>query len=53
MAHALDLDNTWHPLNHPTSPTLPAILAKKHPDQLEDVNELMTLARCERTGTAR
>lgn len=27
MAHALDFDNTWYPLNHPTSPTLPAILA--------------------------
>jgi 2-methylcitrate dehydratase PrpD len=27
MAHALDFDNTWDPLNHPTSPTLPAILA--------------------------
>jgi len=27
MAHALDWDNTWYPLNHPTSPTLPAILA--------------------------
>ena len=27
MAHALDWDNTWSPLNHPTSPTLPAILA--------------------------
>ncbi len=27
MAHALDYDNTWYPLNHPTSPTLPAILA--------------------------
>ena len=27
MAHALDWDNTWRPLNHPTSPTLPAILA--------------------------
>lgn len=26
MAHALDFDNTWYPLNHPTSPTLPAIL---------------------------
>ena len=24
MAHALDFDNTWYPLNHPTSPTLPA-----------------------------
>jgi aconitate decarboxylase len=27
MAHALDFDNTWYPLNHPTSPTLPAIMA--------------------------
>jgi aconitate decarboxylase len=27
MAHGLDFDNTWYPLNHPTSPTLPAILA--------------------------
>lgn len=27
MAHALDFDNTGYPLNHPTSPTLPAILA--------------------------
>lgn len=27
MGHALDWDNTWYPLNHPTSPTLPAILA--------------------------
>lgn len=32
MAHALDFDNTWYPLNHPTSPSLPAILAlaEKH-----------------------
>lgn len=27
MAHALDFDNYWYPRNHPTSPTLPAILA--------------------------
>ena len=27
MTHALDFDNTWYPMNHPTSPTLPAILA--------------------------
>jgi 2-methylcitrate dehydratase PrpD len=27
MAHALDFDNTHYPTNHPTSPTLPAILA--------------------------
>jgi aconitate decarboxylase len=27
LAHVLDFDNCWYPLNHPTSPTLPAILA--------------------------
>ena len=27
IAHALDFDNTHYPPNHPTSPTLPAILA--------------------------
>jgi len=27
MAHALDFDNTSYPPNHPTSPTLPVILA--------------------------
>ena len=27
LAHALDFDNTSYPPNHPTSPTLPAILA--------------------------
>jgi aconitate decarboxylase len=32
LNHALDFDNTWYPMNHPTSPTLPAILAvaEKH-----------------------
>jgi aconitate decarboxylase len=34
MAHALDYDNTWYPLNHPTSPTLPAILAVAENDGL-------------------
>lgn len=34
MAHALDFDNTWYPLNHPTSPTLPAILAIAENHQL-------------------
>ena len=34
MAHALDFDNTWYPLNHPTSPTLPAILAIAEHDNL-------------------
>lgn len=27
LGHALDYDNTWYPLNHPTSPTLPVLLA--------------------------
>jgi 2-methylcitrate dehydratase PrpD len=27
LAHALDFDNCWYPLNHPTSPTLPVIVA--------------------------
>jgi 2-methylcitrate dehydratase PrpD len=34
LAHALDFDNTWWPLNHPTSPTLPAILAIAERDGL-------------------
>ena len=34
MAHALDFDNTWYPLNHPTSPTLPAILAVAEHERL-------------------
>ena len=34
MAHALDFDNTWSPLNHPTSPTLPAMLALAERDRL-------------------
>ncbi len=34
LAHALDFDNTWYPLNHPTSPTLPAILAIAEHHQL-------------------
>ena len=35
LAHALDFDNTWWPLNHPTSPTLPAILAIAERDGLD------------------
>jgi len=27
LCHALDFDNTWYPMTHPTSPTLPALLA--------------------------
>ena len=34
LCHALDFDNTWWPLNHPTSPTLPAILALAERDGL-------------------
>src|SRR3982751_2275909 len=34
MAHALDFDNTWDPLNHPPSPTLPAILAVAEHERL-------------------
>lgn len=32
LAHALDFDNTWYPMTHPTSPTLPGLLAlaQKH-----------------------
>jgi aconitate decarboxylase len=35
LGHALDFDNTWWPLNHPTSPTLPAILAIAERDRLD------------------
>jgi aconitate decarboxylase len=35
LGHALDFDNTWWPLNHPTSPTLPAILAIAERDKLD------------------
>ena len=34
LGHALDFDNTWWPLNHPTSPTLPAIMAIAERDRL-------------------
>lgn len=34
FGHALDFDNTWWPLNHPTSPTLPAMLAIAERDGL-------------------
>ena len=27
LCHALDFDNTWYPMTHPTSPTLPGLLA--------------------------
>ena len=34
LAHALDFDNTSYPPNHPTSPTLPVILAIAEHDRL-------------------
>jgi aconitate decarboxylase len=44
MAHALDFDNTWYPLNHPTSPTLPAILAIAEYKQLSGKKIIEALA---------
>lgn len=46
LGHALDFDNTWWPLNHPTSPTLPAILAlaEKHGSSGRDVLRAIVLA---------
>jgi aconitate decarboxylase len=46
MCHALDFDNTLWPSNHPTSPTLPAILAVAERDGLsgEDVLTAIVIA---------
>ncbi|MGZ8211841.1 MAG: MmgE/PrpD family protein [Burkholderiales bacterium] len=44
MGHALDFDNTWYPLNHPTSPTLPAILAIAEHDGLTGRKVIEALA---------
>jgi 2-methylcitrate dehydratase PrpD len=46
LAHALDFDNTWWPLNHPTSPTLPAILAIAERDGLSgaDITRAIVLS---------
>jgi aconitate decarboxylase len=44
MAHALDFDNTWYPLNHPTSPTLPAILALAERNRLGGKRVIEALA---------
>ena len=44
MAHALDFDNTWYPLNHPTSPTLPAILAIAEHHKLPGKNIITAIA---------
>ena len=44
MAHALDFDNTWYPLNHPTSPTLPAILAIAEHHRLSGKKVIVAIA---------
>jgi aconitate decarboxylase len=44
MGHALDFDNTWYPLNHPTSPTLPAILAIAEHERLSGRKVIEALA---------
>jgi len=43
LGHALDFDNTWPPLNHPTSPTLPAILALSERDGLSGRDMLLAI----------
>jgi len=44
LGHALDFDNTWWPLNHPTSPTLPAILALAERDGLSGRDVITAIA---------
>jgi aconitate decarboxylase len=44
LAHALDFDNTWYPLNHPTSPTLPVILAIAENHQLSGKQIITAIA---------
>ncbi|MGY8990068.1 MAG: MmgE/PrpD family protein [Rhodospirillales bacterium] len=46
LAHALDYDNTWWPLNHPTSPTLPAILALSEKYNFSGKDILRTIVLC-------
>ncbi len=43
LGHALDFDNTWWPLNHPTSPTLPAIMAIAERDGLSGADVLRAI----------
>lgn len=43
FGHALDFDNTWWPLNHPTSPTLPAIMAIAERDGLSGAEVLRAI----------
>jgi aconitate decarboxylase len=43
MCHALDFDNTWFPLNHPTSPTLPAIMAVAERNRLSGRDVLLAI----------
>ncbi len=43
LGHALDFDNTFPPLNHPTSPTLPAILAISEREGLSGQDALVAI----------
>jgi 2-methylcitrate dehydratase PrpD len=43
LCHALDFDNTWPPLNHPTSPVLPAILAVAERENLSGRDVLLAI----------
>jgi 2-methylcitrate dehydratase PrpD len=43
LCHALDFDNTWPPLNHPTSPVLPAILALAEREDLGGQDVLLAI----------
>jgi aconitate decarboxylase len=43
LCHALDFDNTMWPSNHPTSPTLPAILAVAERDDLSGKDVLLAI----------
>ncbi|HEY8369427.1 MAG TPA: MmgE/PrpD family protein [Thermodesulfobacteriota bacterium] len=43
MCHALDFDNTWWPLNHPTSPSLPAVLALAERNRLSGRDAILAL----------
>jgi 2-methylcitrate dehydratase PrpD len=43
LGHALDFDNTWPPLNHPTSPVLPAILAVAEREDLSGQEVLLAI----------
>ena len=43
LCHALDFDNTWLPVNHPTSPALPAILALAEREKLSGPDVILAI----------